>query len=112
MTVVVPPDELLRDFDPIYRYFLHRLEFLQQSDQSLGFTSWYRTPERNRAVGGNSDSQHLFGFAVDLVSSRAEDVARLAQEIGLRPVLEFDHVHIQLFEPGLLRSLGFFGVEV
>lgn len=34
---------------------------------TIGVNSWYRTPEHNRARGGASNSQHIYGTAADMV---------------------------------------------
>jgi uncharacterized protein YcbK (DUF882 family) len=61
-------------------------------------TSWYRTPRRNRAVGGHPSSLHLKGLAVDLVAddpSAHPTIAAHARRLGLVAIQEEDHVHIQ-----------------
>lgn len=35
----------------------------------IHISSWYRDPEHNRAIGGVSNSQHLYGDAVDIYVS-------------------------------------------
>lgn len=112
MTIAAPPDNLLREYEGVYRYLIDRALFLQKLDNSLRFTSWYRDPNTNRSVGGHEESQHLFGFAFDAVSNRPDQLEQIAKQLGLIPVVEFDHVHFQLFQPGVLRSLGLFGIEV
>ena len=34
--------------------------------KAITITSAYRTPSRNKAVGGTADSRHLFGMAADI----------------------------------------------
>ncbi len=40
---------------------------------AVGVTSWYRPPAINRAVGGVSNSQHLYGAAVDVYTFDGQD---------------------------------------
>lgn len=40
---------------------------------AIGVTSWYRPPAINRAVGGVSNSQHLYGSAVDIFTYDGRD---------------------------------------
>lgn len=60
-------------------------------------TSWVRSVDRNAAVGGVRNSQHLTGLAVDVVYDGAapgpEATAWLAQRHLLR-IPEGDHDHI------------------
>ncbi len=112
MSVIAPPDEMLREYLPVYRYLVERALLLQSLDPRVNFTSWYRDQRQNAAVGGNRESQHLFGFAFDVVGGRLEAVEQAANQLGLITVPELDHLHIQLFPAGFLRSLGFFSVEV
>lgn len=65
-------------------------------------TSWVRTPNRNRAVGGVMRSNHLTGLAVDVVLDEhlthkiATDARHmLAAHLGLRLVIEGDHDHLE-----------------
>lgn len=63
-------------------------------------TSWIRTPSRNRFVGGHPQSQHLTGTAVDLVlddTRKTDQLIHAAQRLGMTPINEGDHIHIQLF---------------
>ena len=39
----------------------------QFGDRSITVTSWLRPPNVNKAVGGVSNSQHLLGWAVDIL---------------------------------------------
>lgn len=65
----------------------------------LSVTSWWRSPARNKSVGGTRNSRHLMGLGVDLVpdvgESRAEVMAT-ARKLGLQVVDEQDHIHIEL----------------
>lgn len=60
-------------------------------------TSWWRSPWKNRDVGGLANSAHLFGVAVDLVpaTGAVESAAR-----GLYPVVvnEGDHIHAAFYK--------------
>jgi hypothetical protein len=61
-------------------------------------TSWLRTPDRNRRVGGAERSAHLEALAVDLVYDHPipEPQRRLdAELLGLRLIVETDHDHLQ-----------------
>ena len=53
----------------------------------MRITSGFRTPERNKAVGGASQSSHLTGYAVDIYAPTAEDKAdllRILYKVGFR----------------------------
>lgn len=61
-------------------------------------TSWGRTPGRNKRVGGDVNSRHLSWQAVDVVLDVASNRKRFHAEcrrIGLIPVDEGDHIHVQ-----------------
>lgn len=60
-------------------------------------TSGLRTPERNAAVGGKPNSQHLRGTAGDYVVPQAQkaDFMQRVQAAGLQAIDEGDHVHVQ-----------------
>lgn len=93
--------EHLRGLTPHAR--LHAVRLLAVH-RDLIVTSGFRSPERNRAVGGKPRSYHLTGRAIDVVSSRArlEDAARTAsaQRVSARctgpeeVVMEDDHLHL------------------
>jgi hypothetical protein len=68
-------------------------------------TSWYRNPAENKAVGGKQFSQHLVGWAVDVVGEDQQAFAKRARIAGLTVVMGDTHTHVQLFPPGILRSL-------
>jgi len=107
MNFQVPPDPMLVAFEPVYREFIRRLLFVLRSEPAEP-TSWWRSEAQNRAVGGATDSQHLFGFALDIVAARPDRIEQLAREAGLIAVVEMDHVHVQLFPAGFLRQFGLF----
>jgi len=62
-------------------------------------TSWFRTPEENFRVGGEPESQHQLGFAFDAVGDW-EGVRDRAKAAGLFPVIESDHIHVQVMPAG------------
>lgn len=71
-----------------------------------GVSSWYRSPERNRFVGGHPESQHQLGTAIDVVG-----VDRLAVKADLQRagwvVVDYDsHVHAQAWPAGVPRRAG------
>lgn len=69
-------------------------------------TSWYRDPATNQRVGGRPDSQHLWGWALDLRKDNAG--LRMARNLSttryLEVIVEPDHIHIE-FEPGVATWL-------
>ena len=70
-------------------------------------TSYIRTPDENRRVGGAPDSQHLIGTALDVVGP-TDLLERFAGQLGLVVVDEGSHVHFQLFPAGVARQIGLF----
>lgn len=63
-------------------------------------TSTYRSPERNRSVGGVANSYHLSGRARDSVPPAGMSMAAYAAELrrlnpGLQVINEGDHVHME-----------------
>jgi len=99
-----PPSELIF---PVTREFLRRL-VVGLGALPIQATSWFRTPEENRNAEGDSESQHLFGLAVDIVGS--DDALRraivAARGVGLIAVPEPSHLHVQAFPRGALARAG------
>ena len=66
------------------------VEKLQKLRDDLGrpmvINSAYRCPKRNAQVGGATNSQHLFGRAVDISLSNqyltGDEIAELAEDLG------------------------------
>lgn len=71
-------------------------------------TSWWRSPERNRRVGGSESSKHLVGAAVDLVLENQSDEARRRFLTEARRRFwvqdEGGHIHLQWLPPGPIRK--------
>lgn len=65
--------------------------------QGVQMTSGMRTPERNAAVGGKPNSQHLRGTAGDYVvpQDQKAQFIQQAQAAGLQAIDEGDHIHVQ-----------------
>jgi len=62
-------------------------------------TSWFRSKERNKQVGGHSRSLHLCGLAVDIVlddDTLKHEFFKMCVRLGLRVVDEGDHYHVQI----------------
>lgn len=59
----------------------------------IRITSWYRTPEKNREVGGARRSAHLLGWAADIIPVR-EDVENMLRRFFPFVLNEADHIHI------------------
>lgn len=107
MSLDAPPLQLVHLVDRAVPGLLP--EFVRRVNRIRGVTaatSWYRSPERNREVGGARDSQHLFGLGVDLVGD-LERIERDARAQGLIAKGFSRHVHIQGWPAGVARSSGF-----
>jgi len=69
-------------------------------------TSWYRSPSHNRRVGGDPDSQHLVGAALDVVTEKPGKLAAEFARFGWQAVNEGDHLHLQAWPAGIARRVG------
>lgn len=59
-------------------------------------SSWYRSPELNRAVGGVPNSQHQTGEAVDFICPAAGTPADVCKKILLYPeLISFDQLILE-----------------
>lgn len=85
-------------------FWTYALEsFVAHADELLAvwpeatITSWWRDAARNRAVGGVPNSRHLLGLAFDAAVPRSlvRDFMADARWVGLKPIDEGDHVHVQ-----------------
>ncbi len=85
------PSEFTQDGRNVYNKM--QPEFLQMLDRCrelcgipLVITSSYRSPSKNRMVGGSVGSLHLKGRAVDIIAIRGETrwkIVKAATEVGL-----------------------------
>jgi len=90
------------DYFPI-RSFVDRASWAASGLRG-GFTSWYRTVDGNRAVGGHPWSQHLVGLAADHAPASASFRSK-ARAAGLIAIYEGDHDHIQAWPAGTLERV-------
>lgn len=66
---------------------------------NFSVTSWIRSYERNKKVGGSEYSLHLLGCAVDVVPDTDRDLENIkhyCDRLGLEYIEHKDHIHIQL----------------
>ena len=64
----------------------------------LSVTSWIRSEKHNEQVGGNKNSRHLLGTAVDIVLDDRNETTRFisdAHRMDLVVVVETGHLHVQ-----------------
>lgn len=75
---------------------------------NVSMTSGVRSPERNAAVGGQPNSQHLRGTAADYAVPQQLKPAFMSRvrQLGYTPIDEGDHVHIQLPRQGSVAGIG------
>lgn len=71
-------------------------------------TSWFRSTQRNKMVGGGPGSWHLAGLAADIVLDNPQTTDRpatkqirdkcvdRARRLGLDAVDEGDHIHVEV----------------
>lgn len=84
----------------------------QGSPADTILSSWFRSPNENRRVGGHPDSQHLVGLAFDVVPGKGtsplaiNEAAQIFKRFGFTVEPERTHVHVQTFPPGILRPAG------
>ncbi len=79
--------------NPIYdKVFSLREEF-----PNAVVTSWCRSQEYNREVGGVEGSRHITCMAVDMIvpDSEASLLVRRARELGFWVLVESDHIHLE-----------------
>jgi len=88
----------------IYFHFISHLNNVLPSHRG-SVSSWWRDRRTNQIHGGEEFSQHLLALAIDL---EVEDPDRLVRELmreGLVVIDEGDHIHAQLFPPGVVAPL-------
>jgi len=88
-----------------YGNFLTRLIFGVRDIDPIQATSWWRSPNENRDVGGFPESQHLLGLAVDLVLDDKQRAVGELVDLGLTAVNEGTHVHVQYWPAGIASPL-------
>jgi len=66
---------------------------------NFSVTSWIRSAERNKKVGGHPNSCHLYGLAVDVVlddESQAALFLQACERLGLKAIRYQTHIHVQI----------------
>jgi len=116
-----PPRRTVQFFDQLipglWRAWFNAAEWaLREIDNDAGgdtvITSWFRSPAENLRVGGDPDSQHLVGLALDIVPGKPAILLAVAEasdkfeEAGFLVLPTRTHLHIQTFPAGDLRRFG------
>lgn len=98
------PDEFLMDGQPVF-HKMHPLmiyllvELRKRTGLVMILNSTYRSPEKNKRVGGSSKSRHLGGQAVDFRVTNGEDRAKFIKEalnLGLSVGVMRNAIHIDI----------------
>lgn len=75
------------------------LQALKTAAPQAKITSTKRTPEKNKAVGGTANSDHLTGEAADFVPGPGQTMSQLAAQLRSarigQVIQEGDHVHVE-----------------
>jgi hypothetical protein len=106
MAAQAPPPAVIARFRlPIARlaqwYIAARRQY-----PGVRLTSWWRSRERNAAVGGQPTSQHLVGCAIDVVGVPLAQAQRLAAQYGLTAIAsQRGAVHVQALPAGTVARL-------
>lgn len=107
--MATPPREIWQPIESIapgiYNYFFRAVEAGLSESRSVALSSWWRSRSENSRVGGDASSQHLVGFAADLVVDDPAAVVDRMISVGLTAVDEGDHVHVQLLPAGVVIPL-------
>ena len=79
--------------NPIY----DKVISLREEFPSAVLTSWCRSREYNRRVGGVEGSRHIACMAVDIVvpDSEVRQLVLSAEALGFWVLVEKDHVHLE-----------------
>jgi len=87
------------DLSRVRGRWIYFLQYLDSYVATPHVTSWWRTPEHNKEVGGMPNSKHLTGHAIDVTwvgDAPDPDMLRKASvEHRVRIVREGTHDHFQ-----------------
>lgn len=98
--VVAAPASSSIAFDWRFIFGASAVRFILSMWPNVRLSSWVRSPARNAAVGGVSNSFHLVGLGADFVVPAAERAAfkswlRERWPVAVDIVDEGDHVHVE-----------------
>lgn len=71
--------------------------------------NWYRDEAHNTRVGGQIDSQHRYGTAVDIVPDDPREIAPIMsrlRQLSFFVLYHRGHIHAQAFPKGALGRAG------